>query len=56
MTYIRISEEEAERAWFSPDTADATFVSAGSIRGTECICEHCKEAGTCWGCTSGLCP
>lgn len=21
-----------------------------------CICDHCRDAGTCFGCTSGLCP
>ena len=22
----------------------------------ECICDHCRDAGTCFGCDSGLCP
>lgn len=21
-----------------------------------CICDHCRDAGTCFGCTSGHCP
>lgn len=21
-----------------------------------CVCDHCREAGTCFGCTSGQCP
>jgi hypothetical protein len=22
----------------------------------ECVCDHCREVGTCLGCTSGVCP
>ena len=41
-------------------TIRATSATAAQAIATDlehgCVCDHCRDAGTCFGCDSGLCP